>query len=173
MHEALHNCSKTQDSPSDRKTLAIHSILRREVDLISICGPNFKMMFSSDNKVHFIDEEFFLNYVDFDCGFTSYAGGPTKIGWINRERKKLSRSREKPQCIPNNNQRNSSEEEAHTSNIFVYPFSSWNMDPAALMTLNHTTDRDCMSNQYPQRKDNSPFNKSLITDVLFIATDGQ
>ena len=35
--------------------------------------------------------------------------------------------------------------EEHTSNISLNPYNLSDIDPAALMTLNHITDRDCMS----------------------------
>ena len=52
--------------------------------------------------------------------------------------------------IPSNDQHNCSSEEQHTSNIFLNPYNLWDMVPANLMSLNHTFDRESMSNQYPQ-----------------------
>ena len=63
--------NKTQASPYDSTKLAIHSILRPEVDLISNCGQKFKKTVSSDDIVHFIDEENIVTYVHFDCKVAS------------------------------------------------------------------------------------------------------
>ena len=92
--------NKTQVSPYDPTKLAIHSILRPESDLISNFGPNVQKTVSFDDVVHFIDEENIVTYVDFDCGITFLPETPTKIRQINRERNYISRSGEKPQCIP-------------------------------------------------------------------------
>ena len=34
------------------------------------------------------------------------------------------------------------------SNIILNPYTLWDMNPAALKSLNHTNDRDFMSKQY-------------------------
>ena len=80
------NYNKTQVSPYDPTKLAIHSIWRPEEDLKSNCGQNFNKTVSFDDIVHFIDEENFVTYVDFDCGITFYPETPTKMRQINRER---------------------------------------------------------------------------------------
>ena len=49
--------NKTQVSPYDPTTLAIHSIRRPEHDLILNCGQNFKKIVSFDDIVHFIAED--------------------------------------------------------------------------------------------------------------------
>ena len=137
-------------SPYDPTKLAIHSILRSEDDLISNCGPNVKKTVSFDDVVHFIDDENMVSYVDFDCHITFFPETPTKIRQINRERNYLSRSCEKPQYFPSNEQRTSSVDEHHSSNIFLNRYYLWDMSPAARMSLNHTNDTYSMFNQYPQ-----------------------
>ena len=82
----MYNYNKSVLSPYDPTKLAIHSILRPEDDLISICGPILRKTVSFDNVVHFIDEENMVTYVDFDCGITFFPETPTKIKQINRER---------------------------------------------------------------------------------------
>ena len=59
----MYSYNKTQGSPHDPTKLAIQSILRPEVDLVSNCGHNFKKTLSSDDMVHFIDEENIVIYV--------------------------------------------------------------------------------------------------------------
>ena len=100
----MYNYNKSVLSPYDPSKLAIHSILRPEDDPISNCGPNVKKTVSFDDVVHFIDEENMVTHVDFDCGVTFFPETPTKIRQINRERNYISRSCEKPQCIPTNDQ---------------------------------------------------------------------
>ena len=100
----MYNYNKSVLSPYDPKKLAIHSILRPEDDLMSICGPNWKETVSFDDVVHSSDEENMVNYLDFDSGITFSPETPTKIRQINREQNYISRSCEKPQCIPSNDQ---------------------------------------------------------------------
>ena len=95
--------NKTQVSPYYPTKLAIHSILPLEDDLISNCGQDFKKTVSFDDIVHFIDEENIVTNVDFYCDTTFYPESPTKIRQMNRERNYISRSCEKPMCIPGNN----------------------------------------------------------------------
>ena len=165
----MSNYDKTQVSPYDPTKLAIHSILRPEDDLISSCGQSFKKTVFFDDIVHFIGEENIMNFVDIDCGITFYPETPTKITQINRKRNYISRSCEKPKCIPSNDQHNYSFDEQHSSNFFLNPYNSWDVVPAALMSLKHTNDRHYMSNQYPQptihqpRTDSYPVFSSLRT----------
>ena len=81
-----------------------------------------------------------MTYVDFDCGITFLPETPTKIRQNNRERNYISRSREKPQCIPSNDQHTFSVDEHHSSNIFLNPYILWDMVPADRMPPNHTHD---------------------------------
>ena len=161
--------NKTRVSPYDPTKLAIHSILRPEDDLISNCGPNVKKTVPLDDVVHFIEEENIVTYVDFDCGITFLPETPTKIRQINRERNYISRSCEKPQCIPSNDQHVCPVDEQRSSNIFLTPYILWEMSPAALTSLNHNNDRYSISNQYPQptthqpRTDSYPVFSSLRT----------
>ena len=158
---------KSQVCPYEPAKIAIHSILRPEDDLISICSQNFKKNVSFDDIVHINDEENIVTYEDFDCGITFYSEAPTKIRQINRERKYISRSCKKPKCNPSNDQHNCFIDEQHKSNIFLNPYNLWDMVPAALMSLNDSNDRYSMSNQYPQptthqhRTDSYPVFSSL------------
>ena len=96
----MYNYNESVLSPYDPTELAIHSILRPEDDLIPNCGPNVKKTVSFDDVVHFIDEENMGTYVNFDCGITFFPETPTKNRQINREQNYISRSCEKPQCVP-------------------------------------------------------------------------
>ena len=124
---------------------------------------------SFDDVVHFIDEENIVTYVYFDCGITFFPETPKKVKQINRERNYTSRSCKKHQCIPSNDQHICSVDEQHSSNIFLNPYSLWDMVPAALMPLNHTNDTYSMFNQYTQpttqqpRADSYPVFSSLRT----------
>ena len=165
----MYNYKKSGLSPYDPTKLAIHSILRPEDDLISNCGPNVKKTVSFDDVVHFIDEENIVTYVDFDCSITFLPETPTKIRQITRERNYISRSGEKPQYNPSNDQHVCPVDEQHSSNIFLTPYILWDMSPAALTSLNHNNDRYSVSNQYPQptthqpRTDSYPVFSSLRT----------
>ena len=142
----MYSYNKSELSPYDPTKLAIHSILRPEDDLISNFGPNVKKTVSFDDVVHFIDEENIVTFVDFDCGFTFFPETPTKIRQNNRERNYISRSCEKPQYIPSNDQHICSIDEQHSSDIFLNAYNS----------LNHTNHTYSMSNQYPQPTTNQP-----------------
>ena len=165
----MYNYNKSVLSPYDPTRLAIHSILRLEDDLISNCGPNVKKTVSFDDVVHFIDEENMVTYVDFDCGIRFFPETPTKIRQINRERNYISRSCEKPQYIPSNDQHTCSVEEQHGSNIFLNPYNLWDMVPATLMSPNRTNFTYSMFKQCPQpttqqpRTDSYPVFSSLRT----------
>ena len=115
----MYSYNKSELSPYDPTKLAIHSILRPEDDLISNYGPNVKKTVSFDDVVHFIDEENIVTYVYFDCGVTFFPENPTKIRQNNRERNYISRSCEKPQYIPSNDQHFCSIDEQHSSVIFL------------------------------------------------------
>ena len=152
----MYNYNKCGLSPYDPTKLAIYSILRPEDDLISKCGPNVRKTVSFDEVVHFIDEENIVTYIYFDCGITFLPETPTKIRQINRERKYISRSCEKPTCIPSNHQHTCFVDEQHSSNIFLNPYSLWDMVPAALMSLSHTNYTYSTFNQYPQPTTQQP-----------------
>ena len=139
--------NKTQASIYDPTKLTILSFLRPKDDLISNCGPNIKKTVSFDDVVHFNDEEIMVNYVVFDCGITFFPETPTKIRQSKRERNYISRSCEKPQCIPSNNQHTYSVDEQHSSNIFLNPYNLWDMVPAALISLSHNNDTYSLFNQ--------------------------
>ena len=124
-------------------------------------------MFLSDDVVHFIDKENMVTYVDFDCGITFFPETPTKIRQINRERNYISRSCEKPQCIPSNVQHTCCLDGQHSSKIFLNTYNLLDMVSAALMSLNHNNDTYFMFNQYAQpttqqpRTDSCPVLSSL------------
>ena len=165
----MYNYNKSVLSPYDPTKLAIHSILRPEGDLISNCGPNLKKTVSFDDVVHFIDEENMVTYVDFDCGITFFPENPTKVRQINREQNNISRSCEKNQCIPSNDQHTCIVDELHSSNTFMNPYNLFDLVPAALLSLCHTNDTYSLFNQYPQpttqqpRADSYPVFSSLRT----------
>ena len=138
------------------KKLAIHSILRLEGDLKSSFGQNSKKTVSCEDIVHFIDEENVVTNVDFDCGVIFYTETPTKIKHINRERKYISRSCEKPKWNHSNDQYNCSIDERHSPNVFLNLYNLWDKVPPALMSLNLTNERYSMSNQYPQPTTEQP-----------------
>ena len=152
----MYNYNESVLSLYDPTKLASHSILRPDDDLLSNCGPNVKKTVSFDDVVHFLDEENIVTYVDFDCGITFLTETPTKIRQINRERNYISRSCEKPQCIPSNDQHVCPVDEQHSSDIFLTPYILWDMSPAALTSLNHNNDRYSKSHQYPQPTTNQP-----------------
>ena len=110
-----------------------------------------------------------MTYVDFGCDFTFFPETPTNIRQNNRERKCISRSCRKPQCIPSNDQHTCSVDEQHSSNIFLNPYILCDMVPAACMSLYHTNDTCSMFNQYPQpttqqpRTDSYPVFSSMRT----------
>ena len=167
----MYNYNKSVLSPYDPTKLAIHSILRPEDDLISNCVLNVRKTVSFDDVVHFIDEENIVTYADFDCGITFLPETPTKFRQINREQNYNSRSCEKPQCIPSNDQHICVVDEPHSSNVFLDPYNLWDMVPAALMPPNHTN--DTYSDQSVPSTNNSTTQNRLKSGVLFIANDGQ
>ena len=71
---------------------------------------------------------------------------------MSRKQRNLSRSCEKPDCIPNNDQNKRSITKEHTSNIFFSLYKFWDMDIEAPITLNYTAERDFTSHQYAQTK---------------------
>ena len=152
----MYNYNESELSPSDPKKLATHSILRPEDDIISNCGPNVKKRVSFDDVVHFIDKENIVTYIKFDCAITFLPETPTKISQIKREWKYISRSCEKPHCIPSNDQHTCFVDDQHSSNIFLNPYNLWGMIPAALMSLSHTNGTYSTFNQYPQRTTQQP-----------------
>ena len=152
----MYNYNKSVLSPYDPTKLAIQSMLRPEDDLLSNSGPNLEKNVSFHDVVHFIDEENMVTYVDFDCGITFFPETPTKNRQINRGRNYISRSCEKPQCVPSNDQHTCFVDEQHSSNIFLNPYNLWDTVPAALMSLNHTNDTYSMFHQYPQPTSQQP-----------------
>ena len=152
----MDNYNKTQVYPYDPPKLAICSFLRPEDDLISNCGQILKKTVSFDDILHFIDDENIVIRIDLDGAINFSSETPTKVRQINRERSYISRSCEKPQCIPSHDQHNCSIDEKHTSNIFLKLYNLWDMVPATLLSLNHTNDKDSMPSQYPQPTNHQP-----------------
>ena len=70
------------------------------------------------------------------------------------EKRFFSKSFEKFNCFPSNDQHNFSIVEQHTSNISMNPSNLWEKDPAAFSLVNLTTDGDSLSNQYPKTTTN-------------------
>ena len=166
----MYNYNKSVLSPYDPTKLAIHSICVRMMILYQIVVRIWKKKtVSFDDVVHFIYKENMVTFVYFDCGITFFPETPTKIRQMKRERNYISRSCDKPQCIPSNDQHTCFVDEQHSSNIFLNPYILWDMVPAALMSLSHTNDTYFMLNQYPQpitqqpRADSDPVFSSLRT----------
>ena len=109
------------------------------------------------------------SYTSLTMRKTFFTETPTNIRQSNRERNNISRSCEKPQPIPSNNQHTYSVDEQHSSNIFLNPYNFWDKVAAALMSLNHTNNTYSMFKQYTQpttqqpRKDSYPVFSSLRT----------
>ena len=133
-------CRKRFATTKKPKSLIIN-LQSLQFILICVQNMNFNQTVSYDNMVYFIDDENIVTYVDFDCGTTFYPETPTKVRQINRERKYISRSCEKPKCIPSNDQHNCSFDKQHTFNIFLHTYNLWDVVPSALMSLNQSNDR--------------------------------
>ena len=69
---------------------------------------------------------------------------------IDREGNCICRSCEEPKCIPSNDQHICSNDEQHSSYIYLNPYILWDLAPAALMSLNPTNDTYSLSNHYTQ-----------------------
>ena len=135
--------------------------------------PEFQKKLSFDDILHFIDEENIVTYEDLDCGITFYAETPTKIRQIIRERNYLSRSFEKPKCIPSKDQHNCVIDEKHKSDILLNQLHLWDMVPAALMSLNLTNDRYSISINYPQPTTHTPRTDSCTVFSSLRRTDSK
>ena len=123
-----------------------------------------KKTVSFEDIVRFIDEENISIYVALDCGITFYLEPPTKNRQFNWERNYISRSCEKPKCIPSNHQHNCSSDEQHSSSSFLDPSSLKDMVPAALMSLNHILRQNIFQPTTRQpRTDSCPVFSSLRT----------
>ena len=68
MHEAIFNINSAKDYAFDPTELAIHSILRHEVNFIPNCGCIFNKTVPFDNMVCFIDEDNLMSYVSLVFG---------------------------------------------------------------------------------------------------------
>ena len=156
LKETMYNYNKSVLSPYNPTKPAIHSVSRPENDFVSNCGPNDKKIVSFDDVVHLIDEDNMVTYVDFDCGIMFFPESSTNIRQFSREKYYISRSCEKSQCIHSTDEHTCSDDEQHSSNIFLNPYNLWDMVPAALMSLNHTNDTYSMFNQYPQPRTQQP-----------------
>ena len=145
----MYNYNRTEDSPNDSKKSAFLSILHPEVDPISNCCHNFRKSAYFLDVVYFIDEENIVTYGErrFYCGISLYTEAPTKVRQNNQEWKNIYRSCEKHKCILSNDQLIFSIDVQHASIILLNPFKSRDMYSAAFMSLNHTTNMDCICNQ--------------------------
>ena len=137
----MRSSNETQDSLHDPTKAAIHSFLQLEEHFISNCGHYFRKTDSFDDLVHFNDEEKIVTFVGFDCGNTAYTGAPTELGRNNRERKNISRSCKRPRWILNNGHHNCSIVNKLTSDKVLSPYHIYDMDPAAHVAVNCTSDR--------------------------------
>ena len=87
MHGAMLDFNSNQYFFYYREKLAIHSVVRSEVDLTSNCGDKLKKSVCFENIVHIIDEKNILIYLDFVCGVTFYSETPTKTNNPTANRK--------------------------------------------------------------------------------------
>ena len=78
MHDAFFSYKSDSDALHHPKKLKNHSVLRPEVDFISIFGNNFKNAILSHDMVHIIDEQNIVTYVVSHCGTTWYTEAPIK-----------------------------------------------------------------------------------------------
>ena len=95
----------------------------------------------------FTDEENIVIRLDSDCGVIFYTDVSIKDKRINPEQKIDSVSCETCKCVSRNNEYSCSIDKEHTSGIFLDPYNLLNMDPAALLSLNHTPHMDLLSIQ--------------------------
>ena len=119
----MHNYNKYVLSSYYPTKLVIHFVLRQEDDIISTCGPNVKKTVPLDDVVNLIHKENMVIYVEFDCAITLFPETPKKIRQTNQERNYNSRSCEKPQCNPSNDQLTCSVDEQRSSNTFLKPYN--------------------------------------------------
>ena len=152
----MYNYKKTVLSPYDPTKLAINPSLRPKMIFFQIVVRMSKRLFLLMTLYTSLTRRTLLTCVDFDCGITLLPETLTKIRQINRERKNISRSCEKPQCIPSSDQHTCSVDEQQNSNVSLNPYNLWDMFPAALMPLNHTNHTYSMFNQYPQPTTQQP-----------------
>ena len=170
----MYSYKKTEDSPYDPAKLEIPSILGPEIDPRSTSGRNLKQTVSNDDIVQCIDENNIVTCVDFHRGITFFTGASEKVGQINQETRNISRSCEKPKCIPNNDHDSCSIDEENSSDIFLNPYNLRHMDSAALMAFIHSTVRDSMFHvQSVSSNNNSPTSNRLTSAVFLIPTNAQ
>ena len=121
--------------------------------------------------MHFIDDEKIVIYVDFDCGMNFIPETPTKIRQIKEKRNNISRSFEKLQCIPSNDQHIFSVDEQHSCNFFLN--NLWNMVLAGFISVKHTNDTYSMSNQYREPSTHQSRSDSYPVFSSFRTTDSK
>ena len=141
----------------------------RKMILYQIVFRILRKSVSFDVVVHFIDEVNMVNYVDFDCGIKFFPENPTKFRQINWEQNYISRSCEKPQCIPSIDQHMCAVDGQHSSIIFLNPYNLSDLVPAARISLSDTNDIYSMFKQYPQPTTQQPRadSKSVFSYSVF------
>ena len=102
------------------------------------------------------------------CYFPTWSSDRSRTHQSGTE--SIPRFSEKRKCIPKSDQHNCFIGEQHTSNIFIKAYILWDIDLAALMSSNHTTDRDSKQPyRYPEttiqqpRRDSCPVFASMRT----------
>ena len=147
------SCNKTQVSPYDPTKLSIHSVLRQEDDF----WPEFqKKLFLSmrlcTSMMRRTSQPMMISIV-------------VLISTLKRLQKSQTSTENgitmpdpviNPCAFPVTIGITVFFDEQHNSKVFLNPYSLWDMVSAALMSLNHTNDRYCMSNQYPQPTTHQP-----------------
>ena len=97
-----------------------------------------------------------MTIVDFNSGITFHPEAPKRRRTDQPRTEKRFQIFKKPKFIRISDQQNCSLDKKHTSNTFLITIFLWDMEPAALMILHQTVDRDSMSNHYPQKKTHQP-----------------
>ena len=106
--------------------------------------------------VHSIVQKNIVTIVDFDYGITFHPEAPKKSRTDQPRTEKHFQIFKKPKFFPISDQQNCSLDEEHTSNTFLITIFLWDMEPAVLMILHQTADRNSISNHYPQKITNQP-----------------
>ena len=127
--------------------LCVQKLISFQIGVISSWRPFFSITLSSS----FMRRTSWPIYIMI-VEITLYPEALREVGHLTRDWKNISRSCEKPKCIPSNDQHICSIDEPLTSIIFLKAFSLWDLDPPAFMSINHTTDRESISNQYPKQQ---------------------
>ena len=100
--EEMYNYKKTETLLMMLQTLQLVLLWVRKLTLDQTAVMNLSKLFLSAVIVRFLNRENITTSVDFACGITFYSEASTNVGQINRERKNIFRSWEKPRCMPSN-----------------------------------------------------------------------